>query len=183
MLPLTGVNASLQEPPSQHRLQYYLKNEWNSRQAVDSFVLDNKYLTLPLIRTPHEAREAFQYQHQQIPIWPDDRLTWSARVRAALIDSFERSPPNIHIDHIAGMLYMTSRSLRRHLSREGTGFQFLLDDVRLKLAIEKLHIGHLSVADVSEQLGFSDSRSFSRAFKKWTGVTTREYVKNGTTSG
>ena len=160
-----------------------LKKDWNSRQAVDSFVLDNNYLTLPLIRTPHEARETYEYQRQQIPIWPDDRLTWSARVRAALIDSFEHSPSNIQIEHIAEKLYMTSRSLRRHLNREGTGFQPILDDVRLNLAIEKLHIGHLSVADISAQLGFSDSRSFSRAFKKWKGVTTRDYIKADTTSG
>jgi AraC-like DNA-binding protein len=45
------------------------------------------------------------------------------------------------------------------------------------LAINKLVSEKLSVEEVSELVGFAEPRSFTRAFKKWTGLTPRSYCK------
>ena len=70
---------------------------------------------------------------------------------------------------------MTSRTLRRRLEAEGAGFSELLAAVRKRLAIDYLVGTRLSTEDIAEALGFSDVVSFRHAFKRWTGLTPREY--------
>ena len=50
--------------------------------------------------------------------------------------------------------------------------------MRRELAIKKLVIEKLSVEEVSEIVGFAEPRSFTRAFKHWTGLTPRNYCKD-----
>ena len=73
------------------------------------------------------------------------------------------------IEVVAATLCMTSRTLRRKLEAEGTSFSDLLDSVRHALAIDFLNTSVLSTDDIAAALGFSDSASFRRAFKRWTG--------------
>ncbi|HET8702358.1 AraC family transcriptional regulator [Castellaniella sp.] len=79
------------------------------------------------------------------------------------------------MEAIAAQLGMTSRNLRRHLQAEGTSFSAILDDVRSSLAVEYVRTTHMNGDDIALLLGFSESTNFRRAFKRWTGKTTREY--------
>jgi len=45
------------------------------------------------------------------------------------------------------------------------------------VAIQKLVNERLSVDQVADLVGFTESRSFTRAFKHWTGLTPSEYCK------
>jgi AraC-like DNA-binding protein len=79
------------------------------------------------------------------------------------------------METIASRLGMTSRSLRRHLTAEGTSFSAILDDVRSSLAVEYVRTTKMNGDDIALLLGFSEPTNFRRAFKRWTGKTTREY--------
>lgn len=78
------------------------------------------------------------------------------------------------IEQMASVLGMTSRTLQRRLHDDGTSFQELRDSVRRELADHYLE-GDLSIAEISFLLGFSQPSAFFRAFKRWTGVTPREF--------
>lgn len=76
--------------------------------------------------------------------------------------------------NVARHLGMSTASLRRRLEERSTGFR----EIRAAtLAAEaKLRIDHgQPVAQVAEELGFSDGRSFARAFREWTGQSPRQY--------
>jgi AraC-like DNA-binding protein len=79
------------------------------------------------------------------------------------------------MEAVAHQLGMASRSLRRHLSAEGTSFSAILDDVRSSLAVEYVRSTKLNSDDIALLLGFSEPTNFRRAFKRWTGKTTQEY--------
>jgi AraC-like DNA-binding protein len=51
----------------------------------------------------------------------------------------------------------------------------ITDDVRCSLAIEYLKTTIMSTDDIALLLGFSEPTNFRRAFKRWTGKTTRDY--------
>lgn len=53
-----------------------------------------------------------------------------------------------------------------------------LIDLRRDAAVEYLGRHDLSLMDIAERLGFSESSTFHRAFKKWTGVSPGEYRRN-----
>ena len=65
---------------------------------------------------------------------------------------------------------MSVATLRRRLVEEGGSFRALRVET-LKSKAESLLKTDLPLVQVAEKLGFSDVRSFSRAFKAWTGST------------
>ncbi|HEX5277091.1 MAG TPA: helix-turn-helix transcriptional regulator, partial [Fluviicoccus sp.] len=61
------------------------------------------------------------------------------------------------------------------LQQHGTTFQALLDESRRRDAMRLLANSGLSVEQVAVRLGYSDPANFTRAFRKWSGVTPRQY--------
>lgn len=79
------------------------------------------------------------------------------------------------IETVASGLSMSVRSLRRHLSEEGSSFQEIK-----KLACENqakylLAQTTMSQAEIAHELGYSEVSAFSRAFRSWTGETPQAY--------
>lgn len=72
---------------------------------------------------------------------------------------------------VAAELKLSERSLRRRLTEEGTSFRELLQDARKERARTILSKPGMSLSVAAEQLGYSDTAAFSRAFKEWTGVS------------
>jgi len=70
---------------------------------------------------------------------------------------------------------MTVRTLQRHLQQAGTSYQQILDTLRQELAEHYLLHSDLQIQDIAQYLGFTESRSFHRSFKGWTGETPGEY--------
>ena len=82
---------------------------------------------------------------------------------------------------IADHLGVPQRTLRRRLSAGGTTFRKLLEDQRRIRALQLLQGRHdIPLDELSERLGYADQASFSRAFKSWTGLSPRRYVKSRT---
>ncbi|EMB54072.1 helix-turn-helix domain-containing protein [Streptococcus mutans] len=81
------------------------------------------------------------------------------------------------IEDIAASLGISSRTLQRNLSSEGTKFNQELQTVQKLLALNYLKDHQLSTDEVAYLVGYSEVSSFSRAFKKWTGKTISQYWK------
>ncbi|WP_148862292.1 AraC family transcriptional regulator [Marinobacter fonticola] len=78
-------------------------------------------------------------------------------------------------DIVAEQLGMTSRTLQRKLSYEGSSYQKLLDAVRQSLAEDLLGNTELPIPEIAFRLGFSETTSFHRRFKNSAGITPGEY--------
>ena len=78
-------------------------------------------------------------------------------------------PSTVSPADLAKSLSMSERGLRRKLVQEGLGFRNLLDKVRKARALQLTLGATSSLLDIAVQTGFSDTRAFSRAFKRWTG--------------
>jgi AraC-like DNA-binding protein len=81
----------------------------------------------------------------------------------------------VRIDQVARELGYSRQTLYRRLKAEGVTFEQLLEGVRQRLARRLLGKEGLSVKEVAYRLGFSDPAAFSRAFKRWTGRSPREF--------
>ncbi len=69
----------------------------------------------------------------------------------------------------ARALAASPRTLQRRLSENGTSFAKLLDQTRHELAIEYLRDPENTVEETAFMVGFAETASFNRAFRRWTG--------------
>jgi len=74
---------------------------------------------------------------------------------------------------IAGKLGLSRQALSRKLKVDGTTFETVLDELRHQLALSYLSAKKVSVNETAYLLGFSEAAAFSRAFKRWTGMSPR----------
>ncbi|MDZ7669500.1 MAG: AraC family transcriptional regulator ligand-binding domain-containing protein [Gammaproteobacteria bacterium] len=75
---------------------------------------------------------------------------------------------------IAARLNVSRQTLYRRLKAEGVTFEQVLDELRHRLAMEYLASGKVSVNETAYLVGFSEPAAFSRAFKRWTGMSPRD---------
>ncbi len=83
----------------------------------------------------------------------------------------------VNQDEIARRLGVSAATLRRRLTAEDASFRQLRHRVlneRAKILLRR----HRHASDVAQELGFSDFRSFSRAFKQWNGITPSAYANS-----
>ena len=100
----------------------------------------------------------------------------SSRVQHALLEALPDGAPTKTA--LARRLAMSPRNLQRRLAEEGTSFKALLNDARASLARSYVTEARLSVTEIAFVLGFADTATFSRAFKRWTGLSPRRYARD-----
>jgi AraC-like DNA-binding protein len=90
-------------------------------------------------------------------------------LREALIHCMHNGEPNL--EQVAQTMHLSVRSLQRRLAEQDANFQQVLAKTRQHLACQYLQDRNLSFADIGFLLGYSDSSTFQRAFKQWTGLS------------
>ena len=103
--------------------------------------------------------------------------TLAARVAGALGRSLGSAAPTVEL--VAAELALSPRSLHRQLAAEGTSYQRVLDTVRCDEAIRQTVEERRPFKAIAVAIGFSDSRAFRRAFKRWTGTTPQQFRLRG----
>ncbi|QDZ29269.1 AraC family transcriptional regulator [Noviherbaspirillum sp. UKPF54] len=78
-------------------------------------------------------------------------------------------------DGMADELHMSARTLIRKLKQCGTSYQALLDEVRKERAQWFLRHTGLPVETIAERLGYLDTSNFGRTFRRWFGVSPKEF--------
>ena len=76
---------------------------------------------------------------------------------------------------IARGLGLSARSLHRRLAEHGMSFQTLTEKTRRDLAEGLLRDERHTLAEIAFLTGFAEQSSFTRAFKRWVGVTPASY--------
>lgn len=99
--------------------------------------------------------------------------TVASRVRAFILDTLKGSEPSPA--SAAKALGLSERTLQRRLKEEGRTFGEILDEVRRELAMRYLSEPSLAVFEIAFMLGYAETSSFHRAFKRWTNEGPTEF--------
>ncbi|MFV8572026.1 AraC family transcriptional regulator [Marinobacter sp. SBS5] len=79
------------------------------------------------------------------------------------------------LDEVASKLAMSSRSLRRKLEQEGSSFRTIIEEERRQTATQILSSSDMKLDELAIHLGYTDTASFTRAFRRWMGMSPGEY--------
>ena len=98
-----------------------------------------------------------------------DRSEILNRTLASILEQL----PSGHVSEVsvANALNMSKRTLHRKLGEKGVSFRSLLTNARKELVNRYIDEPTYSVTEISFLLGYSDTSAFSRAFKRWHGVS------------
>ncbi|MBI2769409.1 MAG: AraC family transcriptional regulator [Burkholderiales bacterium] len=147
---------------------------FDSAQAEIRF--DARYLALPL-RRDEKALQAMLQRALPLTVlqYRRDRLLVQ-QVRQALT----AHPTQAHsAQGLAELLNLSSRTLHRQLKEEGASLQALKDEVRSERAKDLLYRSTRPVKQVAAAVGFRNEKSFTRAFREWTGLSPGEFRAQG----
>lgn len=102
--------------------------------------------------------------------------TLEGLVKDAIARSLSEGLPKVA--DVARTLGMSARSFHRRLSEHGLSYQTLTEATRRELAEGLLRDEQYSLAEVAFLTGFSEQSAFTRAFKRWVGMTPASYRKD-----
>ncbi len=74
-------------------------------------------------------------------------------------------------ESLALALNVHIRTLNRKLFEYGTSYRRVFEKYKLEQALHLLENPNLTMTEIAYRLGFSDLSAFSRAFKRWTGLS------------
>jgi AraC-like DNA-binding protein len=95
------------------------------------------------------------------------------RVRSAIWAALGDGRPTL--ERIAATLEIPSRTLQRHLAEEGTSLHHEIEHIRKTMAMTMVRNRTISIDEVAFLLGYAESSTLFRSFKRWTAMTPRQY--------
>ncbi len=134
-------------------------------------LFEDAALDVPLT-TSNAALAGVLAQTEQMLTTPA-AVTVAERVRRELPAAL--STGDYRLSAIAKRLGLGARTLEQKLDEENESFNGLVDDVRKELALTCVRENKMSLGEIAFVLGFTQTSTFHRAFKRWTGTTPRDY--------
>jgi AraC-like DNA-binding protein len=179
MRSLTGVHLSPLEvgfiyPPPESTAEYrrVFGCPVHFNQKDNWLSLDWSIVNLPVRMANPSLLEQFE-QYARDFLAEMERKDETARAVTRIILA-RLDDETLSIEKVAKEMAVSVRTLQKRLDDEGVVFSDLLRDIRQRLAKKYLRENY-SVEQITYLLGFSEPSVFRKAFKKWSGVTPREY--------
>jgi AraC-like DNA-binding protein len=129
----------------------------------------------PVTRRPSELSARLSDFPFSLLAGERQRTALAEHVYRAMVDGHMRLRKVPSVDEVARRFGVTSWTLRRRLTDEGTSYSSIRKRVQLSLATEFLRRSDLTINEVAELANFSDAGAFRRAFQQWTGHSPSAY--------
>ena len=170
-----SVTRSLGEERAE--IEAFFNTDINQQAAAYTLVFDREDLEAPL-QFANPALAAQQDAIVERYIAENGLISeYMLRVRTAIQQFLLNG--EVCIENVADHLHVSVRTLQRRLADEASSYNQLLDQVRQQLAIDFCKAPGATATDIAFRLGFTDSGSFGRCFRRWTGESFTSYRRRG----
>ncbi|MBF8755782.1 AraC family transcriptional regulator [Pseudomonas guariconensis] len=180
-IPILAIDLRCAEPPFCDDYRVMFSENLQFDRPRTRMIIAADCLDVPLKRTPEELQRFLAEAPGNILVKYRDPASLARRIRHDLLALDPASWPDA--EALARQLCLSASTLRRRLAEEGQTYQGLKDSVRRQLAIQWLADCEVGLGTIAERLGFADSSSFYKAFRKWFGCNPGHYRELIGTSG
>ncbi|MBC2579422.1 AraC family transcriptional regulator [Clostridium sp. DJ247] len=142
-------------------------------ESMNALVFDYESLKLLITEPNRSLLILFEKNIQEVLQERDGSETYTKKVTRIITKETKGELPKI--DLVARKLTISTRGLQIRLKNEGTSYTKLISKVQREMAEKYLKDKNNSTDEIAYALGFSDTSAFHRAFKKWTGITPKEF--------
>jgi AraC-like DNA-binding protein len=128
----------------------------------------------PPAHNPAISQAALAKCEQELLAMNAKGITFTDQVRNLLY--CESSNHWRSIEEVADALFMSTSSLKRKLAQTDSNFQHIKNSERFNRAMHLLEDKRMTLDNIAESLGYNNASNFSKAFKGWTGYSTKQYL-------
>lgn len=161
-------------PPPEYANDYgnFFSGEISFNADKHQYILPKSVLEMRCITADeHIHRLAEDQLQQKMQELRSNNLTMSH-----VLELMRRQPDNMpSLEDLANVFNVSSRTIIRYLQAENTTYRKLRDSVHKQLATDALRNTEQSIDAIALNLGYQDTTSFRRAFKRWCGCSPSEY--------
>lgn len=145
-------------------------------RPANEIIFDSSLLNLPIVEADAALCAVLDRHAEELLAKFPRRGGIAEEVRALLFEALNGGDASL--EAISQQMGTSPRTLQRKLKEEGTTHQDLLDEIRRDLSKRYLIEPQMAICEVAYLLGFSEPSAFHRAFRRWTGITPREYRRS-----
>lgn len=172
-VPILGIELRCAQPDYIDDYKVMFSENLRFQRPRSRMIFAADCLDLPIRRSPAELEAFIGALPGNLLVKYRDPQSLASRIRQHLRSLPAEQWP--HSADLAKSLFMSSSTLRRRLAEEAQSYQALKDSVRKDLAIGWLADEQLDIATIASRLGFADTSSFHKAFRKWSGTNPGHY--------
>jgi AraC-like DNA-binding protein len=158
-----------------YRAEYERVFEGTERfdQPFSGIVFDRALMNAVSPHKDEDVHSALRSIAEQRVLQLTHRVPYALRVRDFLV---QQAPSGrAEMATVARSLGLSVRSLRRRMDAEGKTFNAVANDAQAIVAKNLLRNTQRTIQEIAYELGFADTSSFHRAFKRSTGTTPLAY--------
>jgi len=165
-------------PIDQEEFELLFRCPTNQKSKFNRLVFHKSYLKEPLVKTQRDLEVFLHRAPIDLLTIPGEDTSLTALINQ-LIEPKNFAEGDIlrlpSSKEISKQLNISEQTLRRKLNLEGVNYQQIKDNLRQTIANNLLNNSNLTIAKISKQLNYSESRAFTRAYKQWTNLNPKEY--------
>jgi AraC-like DNA-binding protein len=153
------------KPPCPHIREQFPDTRIRRSQRYAYIALDSTLLSLPPLSGESTS--------SSLPVLEAASDEFAASLKQVLRSYVRES--DLGIEFAADLCNASRRSVQRRLAATGTRYSEVVDQVRFEAARDMLQQPGMKVTEVGHLLGYSDSAHFTRAFRRVSGITPRQF--------
>ncbi len=176
-LQITEANFTFPEPDYLESFHEVFGNNIKFNCQKNILIFPKISLELPIISSNNLLKEIIKNKAQFALKELNTDTLLSDKVTSLIQDLISKQQP-ISVSIISDQLNMSRQTLYRELKKQNTDFKSLFDSTRKDQAMLLLSSGDETIENISLKLGYKDSSSFYKAFKRWYGQSPIAHLKS-----
>jgi AraC-like DNA-binding protein len=139
----------------------------------NALLIEESWLALKINQSNRYAFGIFSERAEAMLKTLLESKTVRGRVESTLIPILHTG--QVGMADVARKIGLSRATLYRQLREEDVGYDAVLDELRHRMALHYLDGRKVSASQTAYLVGFANPAAFSRAFKRWTGKSPKEY--------
>lgn len=173
---LGKVELQMPEPIGFDQISHQLAVTCLFNQKFNRWIFPKEYLAQPVLTADPMLAPLLNAQCKRDIEKLNLKSGWKGQVKQVT----EKLLLNGNIDalkvgQVAHIMSMSERTLQRYLALDHTSFILLVDSLKKEHALKLLAQNNMSIEKVALMLGYAETSHFTRAFKRWMGMTPKYF--------
>jgi AraC-like DNA-binding protein len=141
------------------------------QQEATALFFSPELLSLPLKKP---IKSSVSLSEAETALWASAPAgDFSGSIRQTLGVLLQEEYP--HIGLAAEVAGISTRTFQRRLATANLSYSRLIEQVRFEKAMRLLAGPHINLIEIAFELGYTEPANFTRAFRRWTGVSPRMF--------